>query len=74
MCSFGTLMRNFRLDKKLSQSAVAIGIGIEQSTYCRLESDILEPKAKTLLYLALFYEVEVSRFYPPPRINFHNFE
>jgi transcriptional regulator with XRE-family HTH domain len=75
MISFGTIMRNFRLEKKLSQAAVAIGIGIEQSTYSRIESDILEPKAKTLLNLAIFYEVEVTKFYPPPlRINFHKHE
>ncbi len=66
MISFGTIIRKFRIEKNLSQAVVATGIGIEQSTYSRIESDLLEPKAKTLLYLAIFYNIEVSNFYPPP--------
>lgn len=64
--TYGTILRNLRLQKSLSQAEVANAIGLDQSSYSRIESDQSEPKAGTLLKLSQFYQVDVSALYPPP--------
>jgi transcriptional regulator with XRE-family HTH domain len=64
--TYGTKLRNIRLQKGLSQAEVANAIGLDQSTYSRIESDQSELKAGTLLKLAKFYQVDVSALYPHP--------
>lgn len=64
--TYGTILRNLRIQKSLSQAEVANAIGLDQSSYSRIESDQSEPKAGTLLKLAKFYQVDVSALYPPP--------
>lgn len=63
--TYGTILRNLRIQKSLSQAEVANAIGLDQSSYSRIESDQSEPKAGTLLKLAKFYQVDVSALYPP---------
>ncbi len=63
--TYGTKLRKIRLEKNLSQAEVANSIGLDQSSYSRIESDQSEPKAGTLLKLAKFYQVDVSALYPP---------
>lgn len=63
--TYGTKLRNIRLQKSLSQAEVANAIGLDQSSYSRIESDQSEPKAGILLKLAKFYRVDVSTLYPP---------
>ncbi len=63
--TYGTILRNQRIQKGLSQAEVAIAIGLDQSSYSRIESDQSEPKAGTLLKLAKFYQVDISTLYPP---------
>ena len=63
--TYGTILRNLRLQKNLSQAEVANAIGLDQSSYSRIESDQSEPKAGTLLQLAKFYQVDISALYPP---------
>ncbi|WP_435354242.1 helix-turn-helix domain-containing protein [Emticicia sp. SJ17W-69] len=62
--TYGTKLRKIRLEKGLSQTAVANSIGLDQSTYSRIESDLSEPKAGVLMKIAKFYEVEISSLYP----------
>ena len=64
--TYGTKLRNIRLQKGLSQAEVANAIGLDQSTYSRIESVQSEPKAGTLLKLAKFYEVDINALYPLP--------
>lgn len=66
--TYGTILRNLRIQKGLSQVEVANTIGLDQSSYSRIESDQSEPKAGTLLKLAKFYQVDVSTLYPPTTI------
>lgn len=62
--TYGTKLRNIRLQKGLSQAEVANAIGLDQSTYSRIESDLSEPKASILMKLAKYYQVDVSTLYP----------
>lgn len=62
--TYGTKLRNIRLKKGLSQVEVANGIGLEQSTYSRIESDQSEPKAGVLMRIAKFYQVDIISLYP----------
>ena len=63
--TYGTKLRNIRLQKGLSQAEVANAIGLDQSTYSRIESDQSELKARILMKLAKFYEVDINALYPP---------
>ncbi len=63
--TYGTNLRNIPLQKGLSQAEVANAIGLDQSTYSRIESDQSEPKASILMKLAKFYEVDINALYPP---------
>ena len=62
--TYGIKLRNIRLTKGYSQTEIADQIGLNQSTYCRLESDKLSPKADWLMKLALLYQMEISEFFP----------
>lgn len=62
--TFGTKLRNIRIQKGLSQIEVANSVGLEQSTYSRIESDHSEPKAAVLMKLAKFYHVDIHSLYP----------
>lgn len=64
--SFGTLLRKHRIEKGLSQSQISEQVGIEQSTYSRIESDMLEPRAGILMKLARYYQIDIGKLYPPP--------
>lgn len=64
--TFGTKLRKIRLEKGLSQVEVANNIGLDQSTYSRIESDLHEPKASVLMNLAKYYQVSISTLYPIP--------
>ncbi len=46
--TYGTKLRNIRLQKGLSKAEVANAIGLDQSTYSHIESDLSEPKANIL--------------------------
>jgi transcriptional regulator with XRE-family HTH domain len=63
--TFGTLLRKLRIEKGISQSEIAHNIGLDQSTYSRIESDMVEPKANMLLHLAKYYQIEITKLYPP---------
>jgi transcriptional regulator with XRE-family HTH domain len=63
--TYGTKLRKIRLEKNLSQAEVANSIGLDQSTYSRIESDLHEPKASVLMSLAKYYQVDISALYPP---------
>jgi transcriptional regulator with XRE-family HTH domain len=63
--TFGTLLRKLRIEKGISQSEIAHNIGLDQSTYSRIESDIVEPKANMLLHLAKYYQIEITKLYSP---------
>ncbi|GAB2627838.1 MAG: helix-turn-helix domain-containing protein [Emticicia sp.] len=63
--TYGTKLRNIRLQKSLSQAEVANAIGLDQSSYSRIESDQSEPKAGVLMKIAKFYQVDITSLYPP---------
>jgi transcriptional regulator with XRE-family HTH domain len=64
---FGTILKNLRLAKGYSQPLVAFAVGLEQSSYSRIENGISDPRASTLLKIAEFYEVDVASLYPAPK-------
>jgi transcriptional regulator with XRE-family HTH domain len=63
--TYGTILRNIRLKKGLSQIEVANNVELDQSTYSRIESDQSEQKAGVLMSLAKYYQVDISALYPP---------
>lgn len=63
--TYGTILRNLRIQKSLSQAEVANYIGLDQSSYSRIESDQSEPKAGVLMKIAKFYRVDITSLYPP---------
>lgn len=63
--TYGTKLRNIRLQKSLSQVEVANAIGLDQSSYSRIESDQSEPKAGVLMKIAKLYQVDITSLYPP---------
>ncbi len=63
--TYGTQLRKIRLEKGLSQAEVANSIGLNQSTYSRIESDLHEPKARVLIKIAKYYQVDILVLYPP---------
>jgi transcriptional regulator with XRE-family HTH domain len=56
--NYGTKLLKIRLERGLTQTEVANNIGIEQSTYSRIKSDLYEPKASVMMNLAMFYQVD----------------
>ena len=57
--TFGTKLRKLRLEKGYSQNYVADFIGLDQSSYCRLESDKVQPKLQTTVKIAELYKIEI---------------
>ena len=62
--TIGTTLRKLRLEKGFSQSHVAGCIGLDQSTYCRIESDKAQPRFQTVLKVADFYQIPLADLYP----------
>ena len=58
--TIGTKIRQLRVANKLSQSKVAIAIGMTQANYSNIESDITAPKPETLNKIADFYKIDAS--------------
>ena len=67
--TFGTWLRKIRLQNNLSQVDIAEKIGIDQSTYCRIESGRIEAKACTVWKIAQFFGKKMDDIYPPPTLN-----
>ena len=61
--TLGTKLRNLRLERGFSQTHVAEFIGLNQSTYCRLESDKSKPKLDTALKIAKLYQIEMNTLF-----------
>ena len=68
--TYGTKLRNIRLQKGLSQAEVANAIGLDQSSYSRIESDQSELKARILMKLAKYYKVDVSILYFSHKLDY----
>ena len=58
--TIGTKIRQLRVANKLSQSKVAIAIGMTQPNYSNIESDATSPKPETLDKIAEFYKIDVN--------------
>ncbi len=58
--TIGTKIRQLRVANKLSQSKVAIAIGMTQPNYSNIESDVTSPKPETLDRIAEFYKIDVN--------------
>ena len=58
--TIGTKIRQLRVANKLSQSKVAIAIGMTQPNYSNIESDVTAPKPETLDKIAEFYKIDVN--------------
>lgn len=61
--TFGTKLRKLRLEKGFSQTHVAEYIGLNQSSYCRLESDKSQPKLNTAIKIAQLFQIEINSLY-----------
>jgi transcriptional regulator with XRE-family HTH domain len=63
--TYGIKLRKMRIEKGYSQNEIADFIGLNQSTYCRIESDKLIPRADWIYKLSFFYKIDVGELYPP---------
>ncbi|RYU95803.1 helix-turn-helix transcriptional regulator [Emticicia agri] len=61
--TFGTKLRKLRLERGYSQAHVADFIGVDQSSYCRLESDKVQPKLQIALKIAQLYHIDLTMLY-----------
>jgi transcriptional regulator with XRE-family HTH domain len=61
--NLGIKLRKLRHEKNISQMDVAIAINIDQSTYSRIESDKLEPKANQLVSISKYFGKEINYFF-----------
>jgi len=57
------VMRDLRLNKKLSQKHIAKELGITRQGYSRYETGDREPGLETITFLAKYYDVPVQTFF-----------
>ncbi len=60
MEKFGGILKNLRVEKKLSQGELANSTGITQSSLARYELDKTEPRLSDIKKLALFFGVSAD--------------
>ena len=60
MATLGTKLRKLRDDKKMSQSQIAVMLGISQSAYNKWEADQAKPSSDNLLKLSEFHNVDMK--------------
>ena len=53
-------IRNLRIDRDLTQDAVAHMLGIKQNTYSQYETGVLRYPIDVLIKLALFYDTSID--------------
>ncbi|MCR5705248.1 MAG: helix-turn-helix transcriptional regulator [Acholeplasmatales bacterium] len=52
MKTLGTTIKSYRLNKNLTQWDMADKLGISQSSYSRIEGDLIEPSVESLYRLS----------------------
>ena len=67
--TLGTKLSKLRLENGYTQAHVATIVGLDQSSYCRLESDKVQPKFLTALRIAQLYQIDITLLYTAT-INF----
>jgi transcriptional regulator with XRE-family HTH domain len=60
----GTKIRTIREQKKLKQLDVAVRLGIEQSTYAKIENNQISITTERLLLIAEIFEVPITDLLP----------
>jgi transcriptional regulator with XRE-family HTH domain len=56
----GTNLKKLRKEKGVTQTEVAIFLGVRQNTYSQYESDSRQPDIESLVKLATFYDVSLD--------------
>ncbi len=59
-CSTGIFFRNIRIKSGISQEKVADLIGLNQSTYSRIESDLIKPKFTIIIKLCKLFNTNIN--------------
>ena len=57
---FSTMIKELRLDKKLTQTELANILGVAQSTIARLEKGVYSPDLLTLIAYAKYFKVSID--------------
>lgn len=58
--NFGNTLKNLRLEKGITQSALAEGIGVSKGVISLWENDLREPKLSNLIVLAKYFCVSID--------------
>lgn len=72
MLKLGTKLLQLRNKKGYTQDYVADILGIEQSTYSRLESDKMQPNSELLPELAKLYGISILDLFPDEERQYVN--
>ncbi len=62
LCEFGTKLRQIRLERKISQEALALDIGFDRTYISLLERGKRNPSLITLSRIAEYLQVSVKDF------------
>ena len=70
----GTKIRTIREEKKIKQLDIAVRLGIEQSTYAKIENGQIKITVERLFILAKILDVPITYFFEDIGVNEKNNE
>lgn len=71
MKNLGKVIKKYRNAYNLTQEEMSKKLDLSQSTYSRIENDIIEPDINTLYKISLLFDVNINQMIEETLVFFH---